>query len=447
MRRTVLLVEDEAKLADVLAEQLAEEDFDVRQAGSLRQALRLLDDLVPDIAVIDIGLPDGSGLDVLRRLRCGADRLDSGIPVLLLTARTEEVDVLRGFDRGADDYLRKPFALPELIARVNALLARGRRVHADIRVGELLLEPSARRATWAGRELPLSGREYDLLLELARDPGAVRSKPDLLREVWRMPAQASGHERLRGGTPAPTRSRSDPDGAPAATSLRRRRLACESTVRVRSVAGMRQTSRSRSALERTAPGIARELEQQVVLAARERQLAAGPGRAARRRLEQQIADADVGMHPAPAYEQRVHAGDQLGQGERLAQIVVGAALEAAQDVGLLDARREHAAPECRCRAGRRRSAAGAGRRGPIRRAARCRSRRRRARGRRAGAAPAAASRRDGRRSPPPASCSASTSASFASSSTSNTVLRISISPLGTCRAAGATRTPDSTSTR
>ena len=108
--------------------------------------------------------------------------------MLVLTARTEEVDVLRGFDRGADDYLRKPFALPELIARVHALLARGRRVHADIRVGELLLEPAARRASWGGAELPLSGREYDLLLELARDPGAVRSKADLLREVWRMPA-------------------------------------------------------------------------------------------------------------------------------------------------------------------------------------------------------------------------------------------------------------------
>ena len=96
MRRTVLLVEDEAKLADVLAEQLAQEDFDVRKAGSLRQSLRMLDDLVPDVAVVDIGLPDGSGLDVLRRLRCGADRLDSGTPVLVLTARTEEADVLRG---------------------------------------------------------------------------------------------------------------------------------------------------------------------------------------------------------------------------------------------------------------------------------------------------------------------------------------------------------------
>ena len=203
MRRTVLLVEDEAKLADVLAEQLAEEGFDVRQARSLRQALRMLDDLVPDVAVVDIGLPDGSGLDVLRRLRCGADRLDSGTPVLVLTARTEEADVLRGFERGADDYLRKPFALPELIARVHALLARGRRVHADIRVGDLLLEPAARRASWAGCELPLSGREYDLLLELARDPGAVRSKADLLREVWRMPATlAHAHGRLAREPPA-----------------------------------------------------------------------------------------------------------------------------------------------------------------------------------------------------------------------------------------------------
>ena len=116
MRRTILLVEDEEKIAAVLAEQLGAEGFDVRQARSLRQALRMLDDLVPDVAVVDVGLPDGSGLDVLRRLRCGADRLDSGTPVLVLTGRTEEADVLRGFERGADDYLRKPFALPELIA-------------------------------------------------------------------------------------------------------------------------------------------------------------------------------------------------------------------------------------------------------------------------------------------------------------------------------------------
>jgi DNA-binding response OmpR family regulator len=128
MRRTILLVEDEEKIAAVLAEQLGAEGFDVRQARSLRQALRMLDDLVPDVAVVDIGLPDGSGLDVLRRLRCGADRLDSGTPVLVLTGHTEEADVLRGFERGADDYLRKPFALPELIARVHALLVRGRRM-------------------------------------------------------------------------------------------------------------------------------------------------------------------------------------------------------------------------------------------------------------------------------------------------------------------------------
>ena len=123
MRKTVLLVEDEAKLAHVLAEQLEEEGFDVRQAHSLRHALRLLDDLVPDVAVIDIGLPDGTGLDVLRRLRCGADRLDSGTPVLVLTARTEEADVLRGFERGADDYLRKPFDRDATVVRVRDAIA------------------------------------------------------------------------------------------------------------------------------------------------------------------------------------------------------------------------------------------------------------------------------------------------------------------------------------
>ena len=111
--------------------------------------------------------------------------------------------MLRGFDRGADDYLRKPFALPELIARVHALLARGRRVHADIRVGELLLEPSARRASWAGLQLPLSGREYDLLLELARDPGrrALEGRP-AARGLAHAGDDAHAHRRLAREPPA-----------------------------------------------------------------------------------------------------------------------------------------------------------------------------------------------------------------------------------------------------
>ena len=188
MRRTVLLVEDEEKIADVLAEQLGEEGFDVRQARSLRQALRMLDELVPDMAVVDIGLPDGSGLDVLRRLRCGADRLDSGTPVLVLTGRTEEADVLRGFERGADDYLRKPFALPELIARVHALLVRGRRVQVDIRVGDLLLEPAARRASWAGQRAAALGPRVRPAARAGARAGRRALEGRLLREVWRMPS-------------------------------------------------------------------------------------------------------------------------------------------------------------------------------------------------------------------------------------------------------------------
>ena len=186
MRRTVLLVEDEAKIADVLAEQLGEEGFDVRQARSLRQALRMLDDLVPDVAIIDIGLPDGSGLDVLRRLRCGADRLDSGTPVLVLTARTEEADVLRGFERGADDYLRKPFALPELIARVHALLvARAPRPRRHPR------RRAAARAIRPAREL--GGHRAAALGARVRPAARARSRSGGGALEGRSPARGLAH--------------------------------------------------------------------------------------------------------------------------------------------------------------------------------------------------------------------------------------------------------------
>ena len=148
------------------------------------------------------------------------------------------------------------------------------------------------------------------------------------------------HERLRGGTPAPTRSRSDPTARRPSTSLRRRRLACESTVRVRSVAGMRQTSRRRSAFERTAPGSRASSSRRSY--SRPESGSTEPAQLARR-AEGSSSSSPTRMsavHAAPAHEQRVHAGDQLGQRERLPQVVVGAALEAAQDVGLLGARRQ-----------------------------------------------------------------------------------------------------------
>ena len=127
MDRTVLVVEDDARIAEVIAEQLGEEGFTVCLARSVSQALALLSERAPDLAVLDVGLPDGSGFEICRRIREGGERFDSAIPVLMLSGRTDEVDVLRGFQRGADDYVRKPFSVPELMARIDVLMSRGRR--------------------------------------------------------------------------------------------------------------------------------------------------------------------------------------------------------------------------------------------------------------------------------------------------------------------------------
>ena len=140
--------------------------------------------------VIDVSLPDGSGFELCRRIRDGGEGWDPGLPILFLSARTEEIDVLRGFERGGDDYLRKPFSMPELLARLRALEARGRRPapRERIAVGPLEIDSGSRHAWWRGAELPLAGKEYELLLELSREPGTVRTKADLLRRVWGLPA-------------------------------------------------------------------------------------------------------------------------------------------------------------------------------------------------------------------------------------------------------------------
>src|SRR5689334_16061531 len=111
---TVLLVEDDARLASVVADQLREEEYRVVTTRKAADALPLLRQVRPQAVVLDVVLPDGSGFDLCRRIRRGGDGWDAGVGIMLLSARVEEVDVLRGFERGADDYVRKPFSLPEL---------------------------------------------------------------------------------------------------------------------------------------------------------------------------------------------------------------------------------------------------------------------------------------------------------------------------------------------
>jgi DNA-binding response OmpR family regulator len=188
-QKSVLVVEDDAATAAFLADNLRADGFGVWCASSAGEALRALDLRQPDLLLLDLGLEAGSGFDVLDRVR-GADasssQIDPDLPVILLTGRSGEVDRVRGFARGADDYLCKPFSYPELVARVEAVLRRslGRRQRGVIRVGELTVDPATRVVRLAGREVRLSAKEFALLHALAVEPGRVLSKTELLRDVW-----------------------------------------------------------------------------------------------------------------------------------------------------------------------------------------------------------------------------------------------------------------------
>jgi DNA-binding response OmpR family regulator len=137
--------------------------------------------LPPDLVLLDLNLPDADGLDVCRELRQRADT-----PIVMLTARGTETDRIVGLDLGADDYVVKPFSADEVIARIRAVLRRARPAETSepIDVGQLRLEPDTRRATLAGEPLDLSRKEFDLLLELARNSGRVVTREDLMARVW-----------------------------------------------------------------------------------------------------------------------------------------------------------------------------------------------------------------------------------------------------------------------
>ena len=174
----ILLVEDEDSIADPLTEGLRREGFDVDRVATGEEALSA--DRA-DLVLLDLRLPDLDGTEVCRRLRAGSD-----VPIIVVSARGEEVDRVVGLELGADDYVVKPFGFRELLARIRAVTRRSRRREDDgaLRVGELELDVRARRATLAGRELALTTKEFDLLALLASDPGAVVGRERMLREVW-----------------------------------------------------------------------------------------------------------------------------------------------------------------------------------------------------------------------------------------------------------------------
>jgi len=184
---TLLLVEDHRATRRFLADNLIADNFEVLEADTVRAARELMRTRYPDAAIVDLGLPDGDGLELIalaRRSDGGA--VDPDLPLLVLTGRTGELELLRGFRRGCDDYVAKPFSYPELHARIAALLRRTRRrpTARRLRVGALALDPLSRQA-WLGEQpLSLSNKEFALLRMLAREPTRVFTREELLRAVW-----------------------------------------------------------------------------------------------------------------------------------------------------------------------------------------------------------------------------------------------------------------------
>jgi DNA-binding response OmpR family regulator len=189
MKPSLLIVEDDEATLAFLSENLSADGFAVAGATGAAEGIRQIEVRHPALVLLDLGLADGSGLDLLDRVR-GADglasRIDPEVPVVVLTGRGGDADRLRGFERGADDYLVKPFLYGELLARVRAVLRRcdGRPAYGKLRVGDLLVDPRTRTVRMGDQPVHLSAKEFSLLQALAEQPDRVVSKNELLRDVW-----------------------------------------------------------------------------------------------------------------------------------------------------------------------------------------------------------------------------------------------------------------------
>jgi DNA-binding response OmpR family regulator len=196
--RTILVIEDEASIAQAVAARLRSEGFSVEVANDGPSGVAACDRLEPDLVVLDLMLPGLDGLEVCERIQARRP-----VPVLMLTARDSESDLVLGLTVGADDYLTKPFGSRELVARVHALFRRVDRARANaathppagaapVRVGEIEIDPARRIATRAGEVVHLTPIEFDLLAFLAARPGTVRTREELLAEVWGEPMVSGG---------------------------------------------------------------------------------------------------------------------------------------------------------------------------------------------------------------------------------------------------------------
>ena len=180
----VLIIEDELRIRETLARRLAERGYDVESAATGLGGLEAVVAKYPDVVILDLGLPDVDGREVLKMIRAV-----SAVPVIVATARDDETEIVSVLDAGADDYVVKPFSAEQLEARIRAVMRRGGvdELRETIEVGELSIDPQAREAKLSDRDLELTRKEFDLLLYLAERAGTVIGKRELLAEVWRQP--------------------------------------------------------------------------------------------------------------------------------------------------------------------------------------------------------------------------------------------------------------------
>jgi DNA-binding response OmpR family regulator len=209
---SVVVCEDDPVTLELLCDHLEADRFRALPAPSVADALRLCHYKQPDLLLLDLRLPDGSGLEVLREVRgCEGGRYDRDLPVIVVSGRAAEADRLRGLGEGADDYLVKPVHFAELAMRIRAVLRRrGETRSGPLRAGDLLVDPWRREVRVDGRPVKLAKKEFELLHALATDPLRVFSKEELLRDVWGF--RAEGRTRTLDSHASRLRRKLDPHG-------------------------------------------------------------------------------------------------------------------------------------------------------------------------------------------------------------------------------------------
>jgi DNA-binding response OmpR family regulator len=177
----ILVVEDEPAISEPLAENLDREGFDAEVASTIEAAREAYGRKAPDLILLDVMLPDGDGRDLARDIR-----RESDVPIIMLTARGEEIDRVLGLELGADDYVVKPFSMRELTARIRAIMRRGRATarRGPVQIGDLRLDPASRTVTKAEAPIELAAKEYDLLQLLMTNAGQVLKREEIMDEVW-----------------------------------------------------------------------------------------------------------------------------------------------------------------------------------------------------------------------------------------------------------------------